>query len=91
MSVITTETTYIYIYKQTITGGRLGVAAEVAAGKPAVVFELAPSARKINEARNDPLYRTRYYWQRNEIEIYRKCKYIIILDVYYILSFWRTE
>ncbi|KAL4113437.1 hypothetical protein QTP88_017056 [Uroleucon formosanum] len=41
-------------------------------GKPAVVFELAPSARKINEARNDPLYRTRYYWRRNEIEIYRK-------------------
>jgi len=44
-----------------------------AAGKPAVVFELAPSARKINEARNDPLYRKRYYWRRNEIEIYRKC------------------
>jgi len=45
-----------------------------AAVKPAVVFELAPLARKINEARNDPLYRTRYYWQQNEIEIiYREC------------------
>jgi len=62
--VKTTATTRVYIYTQTIKGRRCNVAVESAV-KPAVVFELAPLARKINEARNDPLYRTRYYWQQN--------------------------